>query len=659
MASSVSSTSSSTGITTSSTGTSSTRVTGMVSGLDTDTIVKQLTTNDQNKITVAQQQKQTLEWKRDQYRAITTKLADFQTKYYGTTNNILSSSYFDQLKVTNSASQYVSVTSGTNASTSNVIISDIVSLASSSKLESASTVSKATTITVDLTSSPNLSGKSINVNLDGTVKTLTFSDKDYSTVNAVKDELQSMIDTAFGQNRVNISVSDKTLTFDSGSSTLTLDKSGITGSEASDILSFNAGVSNKISLDSSLSSVNLAQPVGSGISFKINDVLFSFSSDKTMRNVMDKINSSNAGVKVSYSTLTDKFTIVSKQTGAGVGIKTSDESGTLLNSMFGTGNFTDGTNAEIKINTNVSSPDPAMNTYTTVIRNSNTFDIDGTTYTLLGKTSGDTQENININLSVDVDSMVTKIKDFIASYNDILSTINGKVSEKFDKNYPPLTDDQKKAMNQSDIDAWTTKAQTGLLNNDTLLSSIASSMRSSMYTDVKKLDDNSSSIGLILPDIGITTGLYTEQGKLNIDETKLRNALTSRPDDVIKLFTQQSSLSYSPYLTADQKIQRQNESGLFSKLSDIINSSISESYSQKGSLIQLAGNNADTYQTPNTYDDQITKMGTTITKLQTQLTDDQTRYYAQFTAMEKQLSQLNNQSNWIMQQMSSMNSGGN
>ena len=55
------------------------------------------------------------------------------------------------------------------------------------------------------------------------------------------------------------------------------------------------------------------------------------------------VNSSDAGVTMTYSSIEDKFILTSKTTGAGVGIALEDVSGSLLHSLFGSGELTEGT----------------------------------------------------------------------------------------------------------------------------------------------------------------------------------------------------------------------------------------------------------------------------------------------------------------------------
>ena len=66
------------------------RVSGLASGMDIDSIVKQLMDAERLPLNKLKQKKQILEWKRDDYRSMNTLLTDFRSKVL---NMKLSSSY--------------------------------------------------------------------------------------------------------------------------------------------------------------------------------------------------------------------------------------------------------------------------------------------------------------------------------------------------------------------------------------------------------------------------------------------------------------------------------------------------------------------------------------------------------------------------------------
>ena len=91
--------------------------------------------------------------------------------------------------------------------------------------------------------------------------------------------------------------------------------------------------------------------------------------------------------------------------------------------------------------------------------------------------------------------------------------INGKLTEKRYRDYPPLTDEQKADMKESDIEKWEERARSGLLSGDTLLSGIYSNIR---MTASSAIDGEGKY--RTLSSIGITTLAWYDQGRLQISE---------------------------------------------------------------------------------------------------------------------------------------------
>ena len=77
------------------------RISGLASGIDTDTMVKQLMQAERIPLDKLKQNKQTLEWKRDDYRSINTLLTNFRQDVF---NMKLSSSY--RSRTTSSTTPY-------------------------------------------------------------------------------------------------------------------------------------------------------------------------------------------------------------------------------------------------------------------------------------------------------------------------------------------------------------------------------------------------------------------------------------------------------------------------------------------------------------------------------------------------------------------------
>lgn len=253
-----------------------------------------------------------------------------------------------------------------------------------------------------------------------------------------------------------------------------------------------------------------------------------------------KINaqSSTTGVKVSYDKLSDKLTFVSSNTGSATKIQIEDLDNTDILSKLkvaasganDTGLIQNGQDAKVELN----------GAGEVTVRN-NTFTLNDINFTLLKDPSG-VPYTISSSINYDVDSVVNTIKGVFDKYNELIELTNNKISEVKYRDYLPLTDSQKSEMNDKDIEAWEEKAKSGLLRNDSILSNGADRMR-------RMLSDVVSGIGAgqfnSLASIGITTKPsdgtnsfgYMENGKMYVDETKLRNALTTSPEQVSNLFT--------------------------------------------------------------------------------------------------------------------------
>jgi flagellar hook-associated protein 2 len=114
----------------------------------------------------------------------------------------------------------------------------------------------------------------------------------------------------------------------------------------------------------------------------------------------------------------------------------------------------------------------------------------------------------------------------------------------------------------------------------------------------------------------------------------------------MSLLTQNASVSYSQYNTAENKELRYEESGLLWRLSDIVKNNISK-VGKKGALIELAGSPDTNFTGITTYGKKISEMESTITRLTEKLADEEDRYWSKFTLMETTLSKLNSQSSWL------------
>ncbi|SHI96739.1 flagellar filament capping protein FliD [Propionispora hippei] len=255
-----------------------------------------------------------------------------------------------------------------------------------------------------------------------------------------------------------------------------------------------------------------------------------------------------------------------------------------------------------------------------ITQSTNKFTVANVTYNLLGTGTS------TVNIANDIDKIISSVKTFIDDYNTLLSAVNTKVSETYDSDYQPLSDDQKKAMSDDDISAWTTKAKTGLLHNDSILKPMAEAMRSAFSSSVSGLTGQYKSAA----SIGIATGVdWTEKGKLYVAEDTLRSALEKDPDVVYKIFGTTGSNT--------------NENGIAVRLSSILKDASSEIVKQAGASTSTSLTNDIT----SVLGKQNKELTTNMTALNKKLVAQENQYYSQFNAMEQALSKLSQQTSYL------------
>ncbi len=261
-------------------------------------------------------------------------------------------------------------------------------------------------------------------------------------------------------------------------------------------------------------------------------------------------------------------------------------------------------------------------------RSSNVFTIDGLTMQLtkVSELNGTEYEKTTISTERNDEQIVEAFKSFVEDYNKMIELLNGYVIEDPEyKDYAPLTDAQKKEMSENEIELWEEKAKEGLLRNDSNIQSFLSQMRTAIYT----MPETSS---LALYQIGIeTTSDYKDGGKIQLDETMLREALSKDPEGVSNLFTGAGE-------------------SLSDMFVDIMDNTAKISTGDPGSLVQVAGISGSTYESDMTRE--LEDLKERITTLTERYEMEKERYWADFNAMEQILANYNAQSTMISQQFS-------
>ena len=95
----------------------------------------------------------------------------------------------------------------------------------------------------------------------------------------------------------------------------------------------------------------------------------------------------------------------------------------------------------------------------------NTVTINGVSFTFKQVT----EQPVTVRVEHDIDRAVRTVKEFVERYNDLLTALQEKLTERREYKYPPLTESQKEELTDKEIDEWQKKARSGLLRSDPLL----------------------------------------------------------------------------------------------------------------------------------------------------------------------------------------------
>jgi len=338
-------------------------------------------------------------------------------------------------------------------------------------------------------------------------------------------------------------------------------------------------------------------------------------------NVVAAINQSALDIQAFYDSTLDRLFINSKKTGAATSICIyHDPSGFLsaLKLQCGGSEVTAGTaysgqNASVVFNG------------IGLEFQSNQFTLDNVTYTLHG---ANPQAEVVVQVSHDIDAVIGAIKEFVAEYNQLITEIDNELREKRYYDYPPLTAAQKEEMTEKEIILWEERARSGMLRADPILRQALMDIRQALTDAVAGINSPYNS----LASIGISTTSWHDQGRLEVNETRLRQVLESAPEAVETLFTRKGSGSAA---------------GLGYRLDAVLNRVIGTIKSHAGSITSAVDQSY--------LGRQLKAMEDDIETWESRLVRREEHYYRQFTALESFIASMSAQSSWLAMQFGGNN----
>ena len=297
-------------------------------------------------------------------------------------------------------------------------------------------------------------------------------------------------------------------------------------------------------IDPSLAGQTISITVGTGLNAKTTQI--ELTADMKISEFVSKLKDS--GVGASFDATNQRFFINSTGTGEAKEFKLT-ASGGALQSL---GLDPDAKYANGSTSTRVYAEDAQIVLNgATFTSDTNTFNVNGLSIT----TQAVTDEPITITTDTDYDGIYNMIKDFITEYNDIMNEITKLYNANSARKYTMLSDEEKEAMSDDEVEKWEGTIKDSLLRRDKDLNNVMECMKGAIN---KGYDIGGETLFLV--NFGVGTGSYfdTEKAERNAlhiygdsddekyadKDNELKAAISKDPEKVIELFAAMSKDMY-------------------------------------------------------------------------------------------------------------------
>jgi len=337
--------------------------------------------------------------------------------------------------------------------------------------------------------------------------------------------------------------------------------------------------------------------------------------DTTISDVLTQLK--NFGLNATFDEKNQRFFVSSKESGADndFTITAGDSNGT--NALSKLGLTVDPSDTSGKGATKIAGQDAEIYLNGAKFTNStNAFDINGLTITALRETKEG--ESITVTTQEDTDGIYDMIRDFIKEYSSVINELD-KLYNADDSKLQPLTDEEKYAMSDREVEEWEKKLSDSALRKDSAVSTVSSALTSIMSGGI-----TINGKQMYLSDFGINTlnyftaadnekHAYHIDGDSNDSDTsgnadKLKTMIANDPSTVVSFFTKLSQ-------------------ALYSKMNEL--SSSVDGYRSYGSFY-------DDKKVKSDYDNYTTK----ISDMEEKLNDYEDKWYSKFSKMETAMAKM-------------------
>lgn len=591
------------------------RLTGLVSGFDTEAMVKQLSEAYQMKVDNVKKQQTKLEWKKEAWNSLNKKIMDF---YKGALSNFSSVSTY-RAKTVTSGLLGVKITAGSKAVNGTHKV-EVVGTATAQMwtgkqintgtytATSYDAVKDGSTKLADL---KDANGYEIGDKINNAEFKISKDGTDYNVkVNVGAD---ASIDDVVTNINDQLSGSGLVVEFKDGAFRMTEPAGDINyAMEIGGVKTVYQKVETadaKVTGKTKLTDLGIAE----GTDIKINGNTITIDRTTTLSGLADQM--AKLGVEANYDAGQGRFYLNAKKAGTENGFNIEADNDTLtklgLNLNPGDEGRIDASDAEIIYNG------------VSYKQSGNTFNINGLTIE-----ATEVGEEQTFSVGTDAKGIYDKVKEFVKSYNDLIDEMNKLYNAGRVKDYEPLTEDEKAAMSDEEVEKWEGIIKASLLRRDDTISSLLSGMRTTLSKSISVTAADGSSKRYSLTSFGINTATYTEKGKLHI-------------------YGDSDDADFADFEDALMKAINENPDAVEKTLAGIGKEMYGNLQKAMNSNKELSS--AMTFYNDKQLDKEIGDYKDRVSTLQEKMLKEEDKYYKQFSAMETAMAKLQAQQSYVAQ----------
>lgn len=318
----------------------------------------------------------------------------------------------------------------------------------------------------------------------------------------------------------------------------------------------------KVAADTKLTDLGLT----AGTSFQITTggktTEISVGEDTTMNDLVSQLKS--AGVNANFDAEQQRLFVSSKSTGAENDFSFSGDQSVLKT----LGLVEDAANPDGAVKIDGSDAVLCLNG-AKFQSDTNTFQINGTTYTVTGvseKKDDGTLKETSITTMDDFDGIYDTIKNFLKQYNELINEMDKLYNADSSKGYDPLLSEEKEALSDSEVEDWEKKIKDSLLRKDSSLSAVISAMTTTMSGSITVDGEEMYLSSFGIKNLGYFNAEENERHAYHIDgdpddtntsgsENVLKSMIASDPETAKKFFSQLANNLYSSMTTTMSRVE--------------------------------------------------------------------------------------------------------